>query len=53
MSKRSNRGEAYFYAMGQRDKLNGVMLSGDVLRSRRKNLKPFAREAWEDGYHGY
>ena len=53
MKKRSSKGKGYFYSMGQRDNRNGVLLSGPVLRDRRKKLKPWARDAWEDGYYGY
>jgi len=57
MSKRSNKGNAYFYAKGQRDKHNGVILTGAKLREMRLTLGVSANKNalmhWADGYHGF
>ena len=54
MSKRSNRGKAYFYAKGQRDALadKGNLFS-DKFRVRRLRLHTWAFWAWLSGYNGY
>ena len=56
MSKRSNRGKAYFYAMGQRDKHNGVVLDSNKQREMRVKLAwgigIHAHHAWLSGYLG-
>lgn len=53
MSKKSNRGKGYFYAMGQRDLINGLTLTGDALRRARRKLKSHAFQSWLDGCHGF
>ena len=54
MSKRSNRGKAYFYAMGQRECSNGVFHTSQGLSRKRKKLADgigwWAYNAWFDGY---
>ena len=57
MSKRSNKGNAYFYAKGQGDKHNGVVLTGAKLRKMRLALGVSANKhasmRWADGYRGF
>lgn len=54
MSKRSNRGKAYFYAMGQRDALAGKgNLFSDKFRARRARLNVCSFHAWLSGYNGH
>lgn len=53
MSKRSNKGKAYFYAKGQRDRLNGANTGARSRRNMRFKLPLWARIAWDNGYYGY
>lgn len=54
MSKRSNSGKAYFYAMGQRDAIKdeGVLFS-NFFRERKPKLNFWAFKAWLNGYNGH
>ena len=56
MSKRSNIGKAYFYAMGQRDRLVDVEFFGLTYHIRKIDLQHTASwtfKAWHAGYQGY
>ena len=54
MSKRSNRGKAYFYAMGQRDSIADCMvMNTSKHKKRRLSLPKWAFWAWVNGFEGY
>jgi|GEM_PF-4118248 len=57
MGKKSKSGNAYFYAMGQRDNANGIILTSEKLREMRKKLEhnpnKSAYYSWWNGFHGF
>jgi hypothetical protein len=56
MSKRSNKGKAYFYAKGQRDATSAIGCSAYFWSKQRDKLyriAPWVFHAWNRGYNGY
>jgi len=54
MSKRSNRGKAYFYAKGQRDSIESTgQFYFYMSRFKIRFLPKWAVQAWINGYNGY
>ena len=52
MSKKSNRGKAYFYAMGQRHRIYDAVSGGHKYVGLLK-WSSFARQAYMRGYMGH